>query len=152
MDEQAITDGKSLWALGKLDEAEAKFRKVLAVDTNNAAAAYYLALVHREQMDHRRPAIFTYHKTAVTNYQRMPLERRTVASFGRFDSSTTAEDVINRVGPPDTGMNVSGLHSYFYALPPPGNNGIWIQCSGESFIYRVTSGKTVLYERGPNDW
>jgi hypothetical protein len=149
---QAIMDGRSLWELGKLGEAEAKFQQVLAVDTNNAAAAYYLALVRREQIDHRRPAIFTFHKTVVTNYQKMPLERRTLATFGHFDSSTTVEDVINRVGPPDFEFNISGIHLISYFLPPPDTNGIQINSPGGSFISGVTHGKTILYERSANDW
>lgn len=149
--QQTLIDGKQLWELGKLDEAELKLQKVLDVETNNAAAAYYLALVHREQIDHRRPAIFTYHKTAITNHQSIPLEQRTLESFGRFDSSTTVEDIVNRVGPPDMmGLNISGLRTIIYRLPP--TNYIYINSAGESFIYRVTMGETVLYERGKNDW
>jgi len=150
--QQTVMEGKRLWELGELDEAEVKFQKVLAIQPDNAAAAYYLALVHREQTDHRRPAIFTYHKTVVTNYQRMPLAQRTLTSFGDFDSSTTVEDVINRVGPPDMDLNISGIHLISYFLPPPDTNGIHINSPGGSFISGVTRGKTVLYERGPNDW
>ncbi len=149
--QQTLMEGKTLWELGKLGEAEVKFQKVLTVDTNNAAAAYYLALVHREQIDHRRPAIFTYHKTVVTNYQRMPREQRTLTSFGHFDSSTTVEDVINRVGLPDGELNISGNHLILYFLPPPETNAIQIDSPGGSFISSVKHGGTVLYERGPND-
>jgi hypothetical protein len=150
--QQTLIEGKRSWELGKLDEAEISFRNVLAVETNNAAAAYYLALVHREQIDHRRPAIFTYHKTVVTNYLRMPLEQRTLASFGHFDSNTTVEDVINRVGPPDMELNISGIYLISYALPPPDTNGIQIDSPGGSFISSVKHGETFLYERGSNDW
>ena len=149
---EAVKDGRSLWELGKLDEAEASFQRALAINTNNVEAAYFLPLVHREQVDHRRPAIFSYHKTVVTNYQRMPVEQRTLASFGHFDSSTTVEDVWNRVGPPDLDIGISGIHSISYSLPPPDTNGIQITSPGGSFISGVTHGKTVLYERGTNDW
>ena len=150
--QQAVMDGRKLWELGKLDEAEVRFQTALAIDTNNAAAAYYLALVHRERTEGRRPAIFTFHRTEVTNYQRMPLEQRTLASFGHFDSSTTVEDVINRVGPPDVDLNISGIHLISYFLRSPDTNGIQIQSPGGSFISGVTHGKTVLFERSANDW
>jgi hypothetical protein len=147
-----IQEGKQQWADGKLDEAEITFNRVLAVNTNNEMAAYYLSLVHREQIDHRRPAIFSYHRTVVTNYQKMPIERRTMESFGQFDSSTTVEDVINRVGPPDLRVSISGIQYVSYFLPPPFTNGIDIQSPGGSFISSVTYGKTILYARGTNDW
>lgn len=41
----AVQDGKLLYELGKWDEAEAKFRQVLADDPENRAAVYYIKLV-----------------------------------------------------------------------------------------------------------
>ena len=150
--QEALRDGSRFYELGRLDEAEHKLQEVLAIDTNNAVARYYLALVQREQIDHRRPAIFTYHKTVVTNHQTIPPQQRTLESFGSFDSSTTVEDVINRVGRPDTGQNISGFHTWYYFFGPRGTNCLVISSSGESFIYRVAHGKHVLYERAQADW
>ena len=46
--QQAIIDGSSLWEVGKLDEAEVAFQKVLALDTNNAERrATVVGWVHR---------------------------------------------------------------------------------------------------------
>ena len=49
---QLEQDGKLLYQLGKLDEAEMKLKEALAVDPNNQAALYYLALVKRAKEAH----------------------------------------------------------------------------------------------------
>ena len=41
-----LQDGKLLWEMDKLTEAEAKLKKALELDPQNYAAAYYLSLVH----------------------------------------------------------------------------------------------------------
>jgi type II secretory pathway component GspD/PulD (secretin)/beta-lactamase regulating signal transducer with metallopeptidase domain len=40
-----VKDGKLLYEMGKLDEAEAKFEEAISIDPQNQAAAYYLSLV-----------------------------------------------------------------------------------------------------------
>jgi hypothetical protein len=44
---QLVQDGKVLFQLGKIDEAELKLREALASDPNNQAALYYLSLIQQ---------------------------------------------------------------------------------------------------------
>ena len=147
--QETVSEGRRLYELGRLDEAEHNFQEVLTIQSDHAAATYYLALVQREQIDHRRPAIFTYHKSAVTNHITIPPEQRTLELFGKFDSNTTVEDIINRVGQPDMGVNISGLHTWHYWV---GTNCLVISAADKSFIYRVKIGESGLYERAQADW
>ena len=41
---QLVQDGKLLYQVGKLDEAEAKLNQVLAIQPDNQAAQYYLGV------------------------------------------------------------------------------------------------------------
>jgi beta-lactamase regulating signal transducer with metallopeptidase domain len=55
-----VQDGKLLYEIGKFDEAEAKLKAALAIDSENAAAKYYLGLVaqsgrHSPQDIHTSP-------------------------------------------------------------------------------------------------
>jgi hypothetical protein len=82
-----------------------------------------------------------------TACQCSPLPTRSLESFGTFDSSTTVEDVITRVGEPDYGVNISGLQTLFYHLAD--TNFMVISTSGPSQIDRVQRGGTILYDRYP---
>ena len=47
--EQLVQDGKLMFQLGKMDEAEAKLNDALTRDPNNQAALYYLSLVKQNR-------------------------------------------------------------------------------------------------------
>ncbi|MDB6125135.1 MAG: Peptidase BlaR1, partial [Pedosphaera sp.] len=49
-----LQDGKLLFESGKLDTAEAKFRSILAQDSTNATATYYLALIEESKQERKR--------------------------------------------------------------------------------------------------
>jgi beta-lactamase regulating signal transducer with metallopeptidase domain/tetratricopeptide (TPR) repeat protein len=49
--EQLVKDGKLLYEMGKLDEAEAKFKSALGQDSNNPVAKYYLGLVQTMRLN-----------------------------------------------------------------------------------------------------
>ncbi len=49
-----VQDGKLLYEMGKLDEAEAKLKNALSQNPNNAAALYYLKLVQEARADQAR--------------------------------------------------------------------------------------------------
>jgi hypothetical protein len=74
-----------------------------------------------------------------------PLPARSLESFGSFDSSTTLEDVVARVGEADYGVSISGLESRFYHLAD--HSFLVIEAAGPSQIYSVKHGDAVLYDR-----
>jgi general secretion pathway protein D len=47
-----VQDGRLLYELGRLDEAERKLEQALAQDPGNSSAAYYLSLVHEQRNSH----------------------------------------------------------------------------------------------------
>jgi len=75
-----VRDGKVLYEMGKLAEAETKLNQALALDPNNAAAKYYLYLIQtpagqsggnpgRQAILHKLASI----RLAKVSYQRQPL-------------------------------------------------------------------------------
>jgi beta-lactamase regulating signal transducer with metallopeptidase domain/tetratricopeptide (TPR) repeat protein len=150
-----LQDGKLLFQAGKLNEAEGKLQKILAVDPNNQAALYYMSLIKEArvrgtvdaQFKAKLPAPNPYARTNIihTSPERQRIyEKLNKITFGNiaYNNASLADVVLDLTAktqirdPEKTGINFLLNRS----RPPVGSDG-------QPLVFDPTTGQPMATSR-----
>ncbi len=168
--DRMVQDAKLDYEMGKLDEAEAKLKMILALDSSNEAAYYYLDLVDKARLAPKQPPLMI-----LTNWDVSPIPIKKIdANDKQFDQristigfeDSAATNLLTRTFKVDLATLRAGLEgvlsSHFGSQMPTATNistlspteiareffaglGLnWQQPPGKSIVYNDQSGTLVV--------
>jgi beta-lactamase regulating signal transducer with metallopeptidase domain/tetratricopeptide (TPR) repeat protein len=122
--ETLVQEGKLLYEMGKLDESEAKSKTALAIDSENAAAQYYLGLAQAARQKQNFPQLKPGRQNMVEKLNRIRLDRFGPFEGARLDAVVDELSKAWRQNDPDTvGMNfLEDASSVVINMPAPLEN------------------------------
>ncbi len=93
---QLVQDGKLLYRLGKMDEAEVKLKEALAVDSENQAAWYYLSLIKQTRAKIKVEATNTFGGIQNLPNARLPRTQNFVET-GSVHTSPARQEIYSKL-------------------------------------------------------